>query len=101
MSIALWLEDHYEDEAILRLTYNLGAMWKAAGVDFVRWPGKPSWLCAGALAAALHRLVADPHRFKAMNPPNGWGDYRDLLTEGTSFLDSLRRHPSTRVAGSI
>jgi len=31
------------------------------------------------LAAIIGGLEADPERFRAMNPPNGWGSYDGLL----------------------
>lgn len=41
----------------------------------------------------IKALEADPERFKAMNPPNGWGDYEGAI----AFLKSIRveceKHP--------
>ena len=31
------------------------------------------------IATVVKALEADPEKFRAMNPPNGWGDYDSLL----------------------
>lgn len=48
------------------------------------------------LSAIISGLEADPERFRAMNPPNGWGDHdgllgvlremRDAAEEGTEYV---------------
>jgi hypothetical protein len=62
------------------------------------------WQCLDGLpgpegAALLHRIIqgleADPEGFRAMNPPNGWGNYDDLLTVLTAMRDRVPEWPTT------
>lgn len=50
-------------------------------------------------AAYLHLIIrgleADPERFRAMNPPNGWGDYEGLLKILTEMRDRVPEWPTT------
>jgi len=43
---------------------------------------------AAYLASIIAGLEADPDRYRAMNPPNGWGSYDHLLP----VLRSMRDH---------
>lgn len=62
------------------VTHNLAAMAKEAGLYAVLWhPTENSFKTAGdaimALEQGLRLLKAEPERFKALNPANGWGSY--------------------------
>lgn len=46
------------------------------------------------LAAIIIRLEAEPERFRAMNPPNGWGDYDSLLEVLRAMRDAVPDYPS-------
>lgn len=50
-------------------------------------------------AALLHRIIreleADPIRFEALNPPNGWGDYDSLLGALREMRASVPEWPTT------
>lgn len=55
-------------------------------------------------AAFLHRIVtgleADPARFRAMNPENGWGDYDQLVGVLWEMVRSVpERHATWEVCG--
>lgn len=67
-------------------THNVGPMiyraLEAAGIELApeeRWWQRLSGMSGtegrGYLAGIIAQLEADPERFKAMNPPNGWGCY--------------------------
>ena len=59
-------------------TYNLTPMWRLAGVieSFTaELDGIRSDALADRAARGLMRAVAQPVEFKALNPPNGWGDF--------------------------
>lgn len=60
-------------------TSNCGPMWRAAGADLAEYHGKPASECIPSLRMAIALMRRDPARFEAMNPPNGWGSYADLL----------------------
>lgn len=52
------------------------------------------------LAAIIGGLEADPDRYRAMNPPNGWGDYDQLVGILREMRDSVPEWPSIwRVSG--
>lgn len=67
-------------------TSNVAPMWRAAGIDLKHARG----MVAGALVYRLNEAVAameaDPDKYRAMNPPNEWGDYDGAL----EFLRNLR-----------
>jgi hypothetical protein len=51
----------------------IGAAW------WERLDGQRGDIGAGYLAVIVEALEADPQRFRAMDPPNGWGSYDTLL----------------------
>ena len=71
-------------------THNVAPMiyraLEAAGIPLAKeetWWQRFSGMTAGEgreyLSAVIVQLEADPERFQAMNPPNGWGSYDGLL----------------------
>lgn len=50
-------------------------------------------------AELLHEITigleADPERFRAMNPENGWGDYDSLLVELHKMIKAVPEWPTT------
>ncbi len=49
------------------------------------------------LTPVVAALQADPERFRAMNPDNGWGSYDTLLHECLEpMLTCAQAHPSSR-----
>ena len=66
--------------AEVNITYNLSGMLREAG--FCGWR---DLVGMKALDAGLHLIEVldgmreDPQRWRAMNPPNGWGDYDKCL----------------------
>ena len=85
-------------------TYNLGGMFREAlGVSMQKHGDEPAldgMLAADALvivSAALTRMAAEPGVFRALNPPNGWGNY-DSAVEFLRWLqDECRNHPKATV----
>ena len=73
-------------------------------------PKQPSWwvaldgLSGAAGARYLDRIIeglrADPPRFRALNPENGWGDYDRFVARLEEMRDAVPEAPSTwRVSG--
>lgn len=103
MSADYWLEDlqgcdpehpghHYN------VTYNLREMLRAAGLpEWRALDGAPAVEAAGMLAKVAETLPADPARFKALDPPNGWGDYDGALRFVESFALGCALHPEARI----
>lgn len=60
-------------------TSNCAPMWREAGADLAEYHGKTAGECMPSLRAAIELLKADPDRFRAMDPPNGWGSYDSLV----------------------
>lgn len=87
------------------LTYNLSPMLRAAGF--------PGWQeTVGRLAevqpvtakrvlpvfdAVLAELRADPDRYRAMNPENGWGSYDQAVRTLDDFVEAIRPHPDALI----
>lgn len=49
---------------------------------------------AAYLDTIVRGLEADPERFRAMNPENGWGDYDSLLKTLTDMRDRVPEWPT-------
>lgn len=91
----------------LNVTYNLTPMFREAGL----FPAVHSDLyaapcseVAGVADAALRRLEADPERFRALNPPNGWGNYEgavEFVRHLRDLCSSWSHIPSARLEGSL
>ena len=41
-------------------------------------------------------LLANPAKYRAMNPDNGWGDYDSFLGVLQEMLDASRKYPSAK-----
>ena len=88
MSADVWIErdacsacgrggDRSDD---LNITYNLSGMLREAGFHGWRWCiGMPAREVGVHMLQVLDRMQEDPDRWRAKNPPNGWGDYDRCL----------------------
>jgi len=76
-------------------TYNLNRMWRWSGA--CRYPrdfdGRRCDELAPVLAAALADALAHPDDYRAMNPPNGWGDYEGFVEILGRFAELTSLHP--------
>lgn len=50
---------------------------------------------AKLLDLIIRGLEADPERFRAMNPPNGWGDYDSFVKKLTEMRNAVPEWPTT------
>lgn len=98
MSCSVWLEETPGQEVAYLydgITYNLARMFQeASGMRFTDLGGRSGAECGRILRAALQRLVSDPERFEALNPPNGWGDYDGLVHETVKAAIVAARYPN-------
>jgi hypothetical protein len=78
-------------------TSNGADMWRAAGADLNDFEGRTAGECATILRAALATLVADPLRFRPMEPANGWGSYDGLVTALGELLVRFDQAPLATV----
>ena len=51
---------------------------------------------AELLDIIIEKFINDPKRFKAMNPPNGWGSYETLLPILIAMRDKGRDYPNAK-----
>lgn len=83
-------------------THNLRRMADEAGIAEAVWSpelrgiGQAGQLI-GPVQLGIKTLESDPERFKAFNPPNGWGTYESLLTFLRSILDAAIAWPEAKV----
>ncbi|HEY9367540.1 hypothetical protein [Streptomyces sp.] len=80
-------------------TANVGVMWcDALGGKLLReFDGAPCSEAAGPLAEGVKRMEANPDHFRAMNPPNGWGDYEGALRYLRDIAEACVEHPRCRI----
>ena len=104
MSWDIWLItelDGHEVEVVggINYTHNCNEMIREAGLE--EWPYEVEDLPAVELATkldlAIANLEADPKKYRAMNPDNGWGSYDTLLPILRNVRDRCRTYPSARV----
>lgn len=84
------------------ITHNLNTMAEAAGIYKHLWRPdeigvKQAWELVDPLEAGLEYLKIDPEKFKAFNPPNGWGNYEGLIRFVESYLHACKQHPAATV----
>ena len=84
------------------ITHNLGKMAKAAGIYPALWrPEEVGIVKAGNLVEPLQKglaeLRADPERFEALNPENGWGTYEGLLAFAAEYLIACMVYPEATI----
>ena len=84
------------------ITHNLNVMAEAAGIYKHLWrPEEIGVARAGdliePLTEGLARLMADPERFKDLNPPDGWGSYEDLCDFISEYIEACKDNPEAIV----
>lgn len=85
------------------ITHNLGPMARAAGIYEHLWRPEEVSITKAAelvapLTAGLVHLCADPDRFRALNPENGWGSYDGLVRFVARYIDACQQHPTADVS---
>ncbi len=95
------LEDDFEEAQLSshNITHNLNNMAKAVGLYEVLW--KPEEIGINTafqmiipLEKGIEELVANPDKYKAFNPPNGYGNYEDFVSFCRSILHNCREYPN-------
>jgi len=84
------------------ITHNLNKMAAEAGLYEHLW--RPDELgitkaqeLIEPLREGLKALGSDPERFKALNPPNGWGTYEGLIRFVAGYLQACEQWPDATV----
>ena len=88
------------------VTHNLGRMAREAGIYQRLWhPEELSITRAEQLIEPLEQglafLRADPERFEALNPPNGWGTYKGFVPWVAKYLEACKEFPDADVEVSV
>ncbi len=84
------------------ITNNLVEMADAAGIYKHLWRPDEIGITKAAqlikpLAAALKRMVAEPDKFKALNPKNGWGTYEGLCDFISTYHSACFAYPDADI----
>lgn len=104
MSWDIWLITELDGHEIqidrsFNYTHNCNGMIREAGLQV--WPYEVDGWKAGDLARQLDTAIAqlerEPKRYRAMDPPNGWGSYDTLLPRLREVRDQCRTYPSATV----
>ena len=85
------------------ITHNLNKMADAAGLYQVIWhPEELDFTEAKQLIkplkVGLELLKSDPDKFRAFNPPNGWGDYVTLVDFVEKYLAACIAWPKAAIS---
>ena len=98
------LEDAYEDAKIgdFNITHNLNKMAEAAGLYEVLWRPEEIGITSASqmiplLEKGLKELEANPVKYKAFNPSNGYGNYNNLVNFCYETLKLCREYPDAIV----
>lgn len=98
MSYDVYLEAMREVDVFWQnYTSNCAPMWEAAGVDLPALTGTSAADAIPCLRDAVAAMEADPERFRAMNPENGWGRYESALEFLRSIRDACVENPDGRI----
>ncbi|MEU4173268.1 hypothetical protein AB0F46_41320 [Streptomyces sp. NPDC026665] len=90
--------ERVELEEVGNYTSNVAPMWSAAlGRSLGDLSEQPAGAVLPDLEQAVAAMEADPARFEAMNPKNGWGDYAGALGYLRRLRDACARHPKSTV----
>jgi hypothetical protein len=87
------------------ITHNLNRMAKEAGIYELLWRPDEIGVTKAAqlidqLRAGIALMKADPKRFEALNPSNGWGSYNDFLPWLETYLSACEENPDADVSVS-
>lgn len=83
-------------------THNCNTMAEAAGLYEAVWrPDEHGYTTAAdilpILRAGIARMKADPEKFIALNPENGWGSYETFLPWLERYADACEANPDALV----
>lgn len=97
----------FEDDYVFGcdITHNLNKMADAAGIYEHLWRPDEIGVDLAAqlidpLREGLNRLEADPEKFRAYNPANGWGNYEGLVKFVQAYLAACEKYPQAVVGVS-
>ena len=85
------------------VTHNLGKMAEEAGIYRHLWRPeeigvKTAVDLIAPLAGAIVTMKADPGRFRALNPENGWGCFNNFVPWLERLLQQCQENPKAKVS---
>lgn len=104
MSLSVTLTKPRPEEVYsANITHNLVEMAKGADLYMFIWhPDEigitEAYELIRPLTVGLNTLRGDPDRFKAFNPPNGWGSYEGLVEFVEAYLTACIKSPDADVS---
>jgi hypothetical protein len=101
--VAMLQDDITTEVYTANVTHNLGKMAREAGIYTQLWrPDEIGVTKARQLIEPLENglklLKAEPERFKALNPENGWGTYDGFVSFVEAYLNACRQWPESDVS---
>ena len=83
------------DVASANYTHNVTRMWKEAGVYDALYmsDGKQVKDIIDELNSGLSNMYANPEKYIAMNPTNGWGSYESALDWLKQLISNIESYP--------
>lgn len=103
MSLDVYLEVVRPTKIYARnITHNLNKMAGEAGIYEHLWRPEEIGVTKAQqliepLRAGLARLLAEPERYKAFNPPNKWGSYEGLVEFVTEYIGACEENADADV----
>ena len=76
-------------------THNVSKMWREAGCYEALYQshGKLAKHIVDDVELAVKEMAANPDKYRAMNPQNGWGNYDGALEMLQEICNALQRYP--------
>src|ERR1700729_1859519 len=80
------------------VTHNLNKMAGEAGIYEACWRPEEIGITKAkqlieSLRAGLEKLKADPKKYEAFDPPNGWGSYKNFVPWVAAYLSACEDYP--------
>lgn len=92
-------EQHSLDVLDKNITHNVSRMWREAGCyeALYKSEGDRAKDHLEAVQKAITAMLGDPQKYKAMEPDNGWGDYRGAVEWLQEVRDAMEQYPLARI----
>lgn len=88
---------HIEQYYDRNYTSNMFPMLKRAGFDWDDVNGKLAGESAPLINAVIEKMALDRQGYEALNPDNGWGDYKSFLAFLCEVASACKAHPKAIV----
>ncbi|MFJ5625436.1 hypothetical protein ACIQD3_22665 [Peribacillus loiseleuriae] len=77
-------------------TYNVSKMYRVAmGISLSELDGQKATDVIPMIRKGVDEMLANPEKYRAMNPPNGWGSYEGALDYIQKLLHECEKNPDS------